>query len=535
MSSQPAIHVFSKFDCNFCTRAKAVLQKEGLEYVEHDVEQSAAIDAASRYYSGTVSVPQIFVGGQHINGAEDLEALQQAGLLAPLIGKVEGELSLEPMLEEQWAAGAADLTLAEYLDKFNVTETLDDQETLLISRFYKGMFGFTPISYLYLGHWLEAYKACALSNVMATFPLLAMGFGPEITFGLTYAASSAQGCAYCTVHTAATTGIEQTGFIKALRDARAGSPGPDNPFGELQLAMVELTEQATLNTVDNKLIEKVEALASDSGRDPRQVIEGAALGAGIMGLLNVFNDLLNVELEGDMAALAAEELGLESGRHATTEADPNDLDFELPPSELTIETALAARREQVSDWQGLAHKELGHVPDWLTKWPEALRALFAGVYVELMAESEITAELKHLMARTFAIAKGHEALAASAAVSAHHVGEDKDKALERIRHCFAAATGQPDEDLFHSAEKAALRLSWLSAQIPIVTQAQFVKPVVEHFSQRQIVELCVACGMACSVQRMAAALQVNLGSDEESFCRENRIETDVLKLRYPWV
>lgn len=533
MTSQSSIHVFSKPDCNFCARAKAVLQEEGLDYIEHDVAASAAMANASQYYSGSVSVPQIFVGSQHINGAEDLEALQQAGLLSLVVDQAEGELALDPALAEKWVAGSSDFTLAEHLDHVDISKQLEDPEVLLISHFYKGMFGFTPISYLYLGQWMEAYKACALSSVMAKFPLLAMGFGPETTFGLTYTASSTQGCAYCTVHTAATTGVEQTGFIKALQDARAGSPGPDNPYGDLQLAMVELTERATLNTVDDKLVERVKALAEDAGRDPRQAIEAAALGAEIMGLLNVFNDLLNVELEGGMAALAAQELGLEGERHAVTEADPDDLDFELPESVLTIETGLAARREKVSDWQGLAKEGLGHIPIWLTEWPEVVRPLFAGVYAELMGASEVSAELKHLMARIFAIAKGHEVLAASAAFSAHHVAEDKGRALERIRNCFPVAAGQTDTDLFDAAEKAALRLAWVSAQIPIVTQTQFAAPVLEHFSQRQIVELCVACGLACSVQRMASALQVNLCGEEEAFCRENGIETDTLKLRYP--
>ena len=535
MSEKPAIHIFSKPNCNFCTRAKNVLQQEGLEYMEHDAAQSSAMAAASSYYSGSMNLPQIFIGSQHINGAEDLEALQEAGLLRSLLATAEGEISLDSTLEEHWVAGAEDFTLAELLNKVDISKAIDDQETLVISHFYKGLFGFTPISYLYLGIWPEAFKACALNNVIATIPLLAGPYGFEGTFGLTYTASSAQGCAYCTVHAAATTGVEQTGFIKALEAARAGSPGPDNPFGALELAMVDLVEQATLNEVTDDQIHKVTELAKESSRDPQQVIEHAGIGAEIMGLLNIFNDLLNVELEGGMAALAAQELDLGSGRHATTDSDPDDLNFKLPEPELTIEDALAARTERVGDWQGLAQQELGYVPGWLSSWPEAPRPLFAGMYTELMAESEIPAELKQLMARTSAIAKGHEALAASAAVSAHHVAEDKEKAIERIRDCFAAATDQSDSELFSPAERLALRLAWLSAQTPIATSAQFVKPLIDHFSQRQIVELCVACGMACSVQRMAAAMQVHLSADEQAFCRQNGIETDGLSLKYPLI
>jgi alkylhydroperoxidase family enzyme len=152
-----------------------------------------------------------------------------------------------------------------------------------------------------------------------------------------------------------------------------------------------------------------------------------------------------------------------------------------------------------------------------------------------MSEVQISTELKHLVARTSAIAKGHQALAASAAVSAHHVAEDKDRAIERIKHCYGAATDQSDSDLFNPAEKLALRLAWLFAQTPIVTPSQFVKPLTDHFSTHQVIELVVACGIACTAQRMAAAMQAPLSADEETFCRENGIETDVLLLKYPLI
>lgn len=533
MREKSVIHVFSKSNCNFCTRAKHVLKQAGLSYIEHDVEQSSAMAAASTYYSGRLTVPQVFIGNQHINGAEDLEALHAAGSLQTLVAQAEGELVLDPSLEETWVKGAEDFTLAEHLDKVDISKLIDDQEILLISHFYKGLFGFTPITYLYLGIWPEAFKACALNNVISTMPMLAGKYGFEGTFALTYAASSAQGCAYCTVHTAATTGVEQTGFIKSMEEARAGTPGPDNLFGELEVAMFDLVQQATLNKVTQDQLQKVRELAQAASKDPEEAVEGAGLSAQIMGLLNIFNDILNVELEGGMAALAEQELGLTSERHATTDSDPDDLNFELPEPELTVEDALVQRAEQVGDWSALAYEALGYVPEWLSNWPEMVRPLFTGAYTELMAESDVSAELKQLMARTSAIAKGHEALAASSAISAHHAAADKENAVERIQKCFEVATGQSDSAIFSPAEKLALRLAWLSAQTPIATPAQFVEPLFEHFSQRQIVELSVACGMACTVQRMAAAMQLKIGADEAAFCKQHGIPTDGLTLKYP--
>lgn len=535
MSENPAIHIFSKPNCDFCARAKSVLQTQGLKYIEHDVEQSPAMAAASRYYSGSVNLPQIFIGSQHINGAEDLEALQSSGLIGSTLARADGELPLDSNLEERWIAGAEDFTLAGAMEQVDLTDMLDDQENLLILHFYKGIFGFSAMTYLYMAVWPEAYKACALSNVISTYIPLMEQVGPDGTTAVTFAASSAQGCTYCAVHTAARDGVGQTDKIKALHAARAGSPGPDNPYGALEVAMVELAEQATLNEVTDDQIRKITALAEAAAKDPQQVIEGTALAAQMMGLLNIFNDLTNVDIEGDMAALARKELGLEGGRHATLDSNPDNLNIELPPPEVTLETVLAARAERGKDWQGLAQQRLGHVPGWLSNWPEALRSVFAGMYVELMGESEISAELKQLMARTSAIAKGHEALAASAAVSAHHVAEDKDNAIERIRHCFAVATDQADSDLFSPEERLALRFAWLSAQTPIVTPARFVKPLTDHFSSRRIVELCIACGMACAVQRVAAAKQIQLGGEEAEFCRRNGIETDGLLSKYPLI
>ena len=297
--------------------------------------------------------------------------------------------------------------------------------------------------------------------------------------------------------------------------------------------MVELAEQVTRNAVCGDQLQKVRELSKANAADPQTIIEGVGLGAEIMALLNVFNDLVNVEIEGDMAALAERELGLDVGRHSTTGRDPDDLNFTLPEPELTVELALAARRERARDWRGIAQQHLGYVPAWLEGWPSALRSLFAGMYTELMSEGEISAELKHLMARVSAIAKGHPALAASAAMSAHHVATDKTAALRRIRQCYVAAAGRGETTYFAPEERLALRLAWLSAQVPIVTPAQFVKPLTEQYSQRAIVELCVACGMACAVQRMSAALQVGLGSEEAAFCAQHAIETDGLVLKYP--
>ena len=538
-SANPTIHVFGKPDCDFCTRAKNLLQEEGLDYIEHDISQSDALAAASSYYSGSVKVPQIFIGSQHINGAEDLEALQHSGLLESFIANASGELVLDPDIEAQWVAGAEDFKLANVLEKTDPTEDLDDPENVLILSFYKPIFGFSAVTYDYMAAWPEAYKSCALSNVIANFAQVMTRCGPYALANYIYTASNAQECTYCAVHTGVTGALgteEQPKAIKALRAAREGNPGPDNPYTALDVALSELVEQATLNKVTDDQINKITELANEASQDPLQAIEFAALGGQMMALFNIFNDLVNVDIEGDLAVIADKELGIEGGRHAAMESNPDNLvNLELPEPELTIETALAARREKAGNWENTARQALGYIPGWLNDWPEEMRPVYTALYTELMSEVQVSAELKHLVARTSAIAKGHEALAASAAVSAHHAAKDKDRAIARIKQCFAAATDQLGSDLFSPAEKLALRLAWLSAQTPIVTPAQFVKPLTDHFSNHQLIELIVACGMSASAQRMAAAMQAQIGAEEAAFCRENGIETNILLLKYPTI
>ena len=147
-----------------------------------------------------------------------------------MLAAASGELSLDTSQEPDWRAGAADFTLSDALDTVDLTAHLDDPENLLILHFYKAFFGFTPLSYAYLAIWPAAYKACALSNVIATAPVLMAQIGKQAMDGVTYAASAAQGCTYCMVHTTAKDGIEQTHAIQSLRRARAGEPGPGNPL-----------------------------------------------------------------------------------------------------------------------------------------------------------------------------------------------------------------------------------------------------------------------------------------------------------------
>ena len=76
------VEVYSTLFCPYCARAKSLLSKKGVEYVNIDVmEDSSKRDEMVKRAGGRTSVPQIFINGEHIGGSDELHALERAGTL----------------------------------------------------------------------------------------------------------------------------------------------------------------------------------------------------------------------------------------------------------------------------------------------------------------------------------------------------------------------------------------------------------------------------------------------------------------------
>lgn len=76
------VEVYSTLFCPYCARAKSLLGKKGVDYVNIDVmEEPARRDEMLNRAGGRTSVPQIFINGEHIGGCDDLYALDRAGQL----------------------------------------------------------------------------------------------------------------------------------------------------------------------------------------------------------------------------------------------------------------------------------------------------------------------------------------------------------------------------------------------------------------------------------------------------------------------
>ncbi len=82
----PNVEIYTWSRCPFCIRAKALLDKKGVQYTEYciDGDEVARSVMAERAH-GRRSLPQIFINDVHIGGCDDLHALDAKAGLDPLL------------------------------------------------------------------------------------------------------------------------------------------------------------------------------------------------------------------------------------------------------------------------------------------------------------------------------------------------------------------------------------------------------------------------------------------------------------------
>lgn len=101
--------------------------------------------SAAVYFSGALTVPQIFLGDYHIGGAEDLEQLQETQRFSKLMQTTQSrELGFDSLSDTELAEGAMDQPLRAYIPQSDGSRDTDP-EALPILRFYKAFLGFGPI------------------------------------------------------------------------------------------------------------------------------------------------------------------------------------------------------------------------------------------------------------------------------------------------------------------------------------------------------------------------------------------------------
>jgi len=78
--------IYTKSTCPYCHAAKDLLRQKGAAFEEISVDGDRAGQAAMAARAGGRStVPQIFIGSDHVGGCDDLYDLDEAGRLDALL------------------------------------------------------------------------------------------------------------------------------------------------------------------------------------------------------------------------------------------------------------------------------------------------------------------------------------------------------------------------------------------------------------------------------------------------------------------
>lgn len=80
------VEIYTSPMCGFCHAAKRLLKDKGANFSEINIwtNPSRKPEMIQRANGGR-TVPQIFVGGKHVGGCDDLYALERAGKLDALL------------------------------------------------------------------------------------------------------------------------------------------------------------------------------------------------------------------------------------------------------------------------------------------------------------------------------------------------------------------------------------------------------------------------------------------------------------------
>ena len=82
-----AVVIYSTPWCPYCIRAKRLLNEKGAAFTDIDVSGDPALRQEMTRRSGRSTVPQIWIGEQHVGGCDELYALERQRRLDELLSK----------------------------------------------------------------------------------------------------------------------------------------------------------------------------------------------------------------------------------------------------------------------------------------------------------------------------------------------------------------------------------------------------------------------------------------------------------------
>jgi len=83
--TQPAVTMYIADWCPYCQRAKNLLSRKNVTFIEINVEDDSKFREEMMARSNRGTVPQIFIGDRHVGGCDELFALDRSGELDRLI------------------------------------------------------------------------------------------------------------------------------------------------------------------------------------------------------------------------------------------------------------------------------------------------------------------------------------------------------------------------------------------------------------------------------------------------------------------
>lgn len=86
MEKQAKIELYGSEFCAYCTAARMLLKKKGLNFTDIPIAEDAAARAEMQTRSGASSVPQIMINDRPIGGFDELYELEESGDLDKLLG-----------------------------------------------------------------------------------------------------------------------------------------------------------------------------------------------------------------------------------------------------------------------------------------------------------------------------------------------------------------------------------------------------------------------------------------------------------------
>ena len=82
--SQPIVMYTTRF-CPYCIRARGLLESKGWDYQDIPVDADQGLRSEMMKKSGLHTVPQIWIGGHHVGGCDELFRLEVGNQLEAMV------------------------------------------------------------------------------------------------------------------------------------------------------------------------------------------------------------------------------------------------------------------------------------------------------------------------------------------------------------------------------------------------------------------------------------------------------------------